>query len=118
MSKLAELQAQEWPAFTDEHIDSVMATRGRPDWVTREMVAEYLSHYVNADCPGCGWGRFGWGLEHGAGFCHGSDCGWPGRMYHFIPKPGTSPEDEGYYGQRFRFVGVLWAHPDEVESAG
>lgn len=103
MTALEELQAREWPSFTDEQVDAILAKRDAPAWLTREMVEEHLSHYVNDDCPGCGRGMFGWGLAHGEGAC---SCGWPGTMYHFIRRP------EGE--ERFRFVGILWAHPNDV----
>ena len=103
MTALEELQAREWPSFTDEQVDAILAKRDAPAWLTREMVEEHLSHYVNDDCPNCGHGMFGWGLVHGEGAC---SCGWPGTMYHFIRRP------EGE--ERFRFVGILWAHPNDV----
>lgn len=113
---LEEIRARDYPPIPSEAIDAIMALRNRPEWVTREMLEDYHSHWVAGDCPGCqthGW--FTWGMVHGEGFCGHTGCGWPGRLYHFLPAPGTKPEDEDYYQRRFRWEGLLWAHPKEVE---
>lgn len=113
---LDAIKAREYAPIPDESIDAIMAAKNRPDWVTREMLVEYHEHYVAGDCPGCqarGW--FRWGLVHGEGFC--DRCGWPGTAYHFLAEPGTKQEDEDYYRRRFRWEGILWAHPREVARA-
>lgn len=109
---LEEIRAREYAPIPPEAIDAIMALRNRPEWVTREMLEEYHAHWV-LDDPGCGGGYFTWGMVHGAGHC--GNCHWPGRYYHFLAEPGTEPDDEDYYQRRFRWEGVLWAHPNEVE---
>lgn len=114
--ELAEIRKRDYPSVPPDALDRIMEQANRPEWVTREMLEEYHSHWV-LDDPGCGLGYFTWGLVHGAGFC--DRCGWPGRLFHFLAEPGTDPhaDADDYYRRRFRWEGILWAHPKEVERA-
>jgi hypothetical protein len=86
--RLAELKRQDWPRFRLSHIvpDSpgvagraLLDAAEDPDHAA--LIDAYLRAFVPGDCPGCGWGRFGWGIQHGSGSCA---CGWPGTLYHSI----------------------------------
>lgn len=99
---LEEIKAKPYPAIRSEAIDALMERA--PEWLTRAMLDEYHSHWV-LDEPGCGSPWFTWGVVHGAGFC--GRCSWPGRLYHFIRDPDS--------GAEWRWEGLLWAHPREVE---
>lgn len=99
--RLAELKRTDVPRCSVERLAATMDPVG--DWealiaqeAARRALDAHLRHYAwfvdgegGALCPGCATrGFFGWGIVHGAGSC---SCGWPGRMYHFIPDP--APDD-------------------------
>lgn len=119
MRELAELQAQTWPeadpARVTEIFEKLVAKYPKADWFTRELLEEHLSHYIGED-PRCGAAMFTWGYVHGAGFC--ARCSWPGRLYHYIYRPGISVDERYVDGANnlVRFESILWAHPKEVES--
>lgn len=51
-----------------------------------------------------GIARFRWGLAHGEGYC--SDCGYPGRAYHYNVGPLK------------RLEAIFQYHPDELVAKG
>lgn len=86
---LAELKRTAFPRASVERLglelDEALVLRLAANGIDlRAEIDRYLRGYTTGDCPLCGWGRFTWGIAHGAGYCAGPDCGWPGRLYHFV----------------------------------
>jgi hypothetical protein len=97
VERLAELKREDWPRFRLDHIrtgeeggragQALLSAADDPDHAA--IIGAYLRHFVPGDCPGCGYGMFGWGILHGSGSC---SCGWPGTLYHFIIDDRELPE--------------------------